>query len=254
MVMPFADEIATNNYNHSIKPICEHFDMEVRRADEIFSSGTIYGDIVNEIKEASVIIVDITHRNPNVFYELGMAHTIKPKKTIMITKDSYGEVPLDIAHFRIIKYEDSIKGKDDFDQALRKTMESLLSDPAELFEEEFDFAYSILYSSKKFSNLIGLVGLRKYTGVLSFTDSLSFEGCYVGGESIHHTRDARDNYFNMQALGNVKFENEIITVTSKGQAFADFLLRKGIDCHVFQGEILTTNYKSIAQRAYDSKL
>lgn len=67
MVMPFSDEVANQNYEHCIKPICDTFNLEVRRADEIFSTSPIYNDIVKEIQDASIIIVDITNKNPNVF-------------------------------------------------------------------------------------------------------------------------------------------------------------------------------------------
>tara|TARA_R110002020_G_scaffold343801_1_gene558139 strand:+ start:161 stop:520 length:360 start_codon:yes stop_codon:yes gene_type:complete len=111
MVMPFSNKVAKDAYDYSVRKICENHNLEIRRADDIFSTKPIYDDIVKEIKDASIIIVDISDNNPNVYYELGMAHTLKQNQTIIITQGEYNKTPFDIAHFRIIKYENSIEGK-----------------------------------------------------------------------------------------------------------------------------------------------
>ncbi|MBK6362503.1 MAG: hypothetical protein IPF52_03020 [Saprospiraceae bacterium] len=63
MVMPFSNKVSNDNYSHSIRPICEEFDLEIRRADEIFGTSPIYDDIINEIQNASIIIVDISKKS-----------------------------------------------------------------------------------------------------------------------------------------------------------------------------------------------
>jgi hypothetical protein len=60
--------------------------------------------IRNHILEAEVIIADITGRNPNVFYELGLAHA-NDKPVILITQDAVQEVPTDIRHLEFIRYD-----------------------------------------------------------------------------------------------------------------------------------------------------
>jgi hypothetical protein len=56
-----------------------------------------------QILDADVILADITGRNPNVFYELGMADAYG-KKVILLTADPIEEVPTDIRHLEFIKY------------------------------------------------------------------------------------------------------------------------------------------------------
>ncbi len=56
---------------------------------------------------AKYIIADLTGRNPNVFYELGIAHALN-KKSNPLTQD-LTDVPFDLKHIRCIVYEDSIQ-------------------------------------------------------------------------------------------------------------------------------------------------
>ena len=138
MVMPFSNKVADDNYKHSIKIICEEFDLEVRRSDEIFGTRPIYEDIVHEIQNSSVVIVDITDKNPNVFYELGISHTLKQNRTIVVTQDDFGNMPFDIAHFSIIVYKNSIGGKVEFEDTFRSTLCILFENKLEYYKEEFN--------------------------------------------------------------------------------------------------------------------
>src|SRR5205085_10787047 len=60
--------------------------------------------IEKQILDADVMIADITERNPNVFYELGLAHSYG-KKVIVITQDPVNDAPTDIRHLEFIKYD-----------------------------------------------------------------------------------------------------------------------------------------------------
>ena len=57
--------------------------LEVIRADEELNPGSISNDIFTKLMHAQFVIADITYPNPNVFYELGIRHAIKPG-TILI--------------------------------------------------------------------------------------------------------------------------------------------------------------------------
>lgn len=231
MVMPFSNKIANDNYSHSISPICEQFDLEIRRADEIFSTSQIYDDIINEIQNASIIIVDISQKNPNVYYELGIAHTLKQKRTIIVTQDEMNDLPFDIRHFRIIPYEDSIASRSTFEKQLRATLEILLSDSSEIFKDEFSLTLDIFQSSNKHSVLCGLVGLIDFSGVIHKKDPVNIIGKYQGGESIGSYISAIESFKSMEKLGHICFENDILVLTEKGKAFINFLMDNGIECY-----------------------
>ena len=109
IIMPYTDKL-NPIYENIIKPVIKDLKLECLRADEIFISKPIIEDIWNNIKKARFIIADLTDRNPNVFYELGLAHALN-KEVIMLTQD-INDVPFDLKHFRIIVYQDSIAGAD----------------------------------------------------------------------------------------------------------------------------------------------
>jgi len=72
-------------------------------------------------KNDYIIIADLSGCNPNVFYELGIAHILKQQQTIMITHDDYDDTPFDISHFRILHYKNTIEGAKELENNLQKT-------------------------------------------------------------------------------------------------------------------------------------
>ena len=237
MVMPFSNEIANNNYEHSIKPICEKHNLVIRRADEIFKTSIIYNDIVTEIQNANIIIVDITGKNPNVFYELGIAHTLKQDRTIIITQDNLQRTPLNIGHFRIFHYQNSIVGKANFEKQLKTTLENLLLDGKEIFKDEFQLVFNILLPND-LSDLYLLIGIKKYKGVLKINSQIRHGGRYNKNKAQEGMGIFAKDQFNItKNLKYVKFENDIISLTNKGMAFAEYLIDKRIECCFINDQI-----------------
>ena len=60
-------------------------------------------DIWSAIHAARVVVADCTGRNPNVFYEIGLAHAIG-RQTILIAQ-SLRDVPFDLRSLRVIIYD-----------------------------------------------------------------------------------------------------------------------------------------------------
>ncbi len=72
VLMPFAQEF-TEVYDKIVEALEDpQLAFSCKRADEIFGSGHIIKDILKLIAESEIIIADLTSRNPNVFYELGI--------------------------------------------------------------------------------------------------------------------------------------------------------------------------------------
>lgn len=86
-----------------IQAVCARLNLECKRGDEEFRPGAVLSHILEMMAQASVIIVNINGRNPNVYYELGIAHAMG-KKTILIASDIEG-VPFDIQSQRIVLYK-----------------------------------------------------------------------------------------------------------------------------------------------------
>lgn len=58
----------------------------------------------DQILAADLVIGDVTGNNPNVFYELGLAHA-NDKPVIFLTQDDPKDAPIDIRAFELVKYK-----------------------------------------------------------------------------------------------------------------------------------------------------
>lgn len=103
IIMPFTPELHYF-YLYLKQHIEQHHGIRCERADAQVLTKPILDKINDFIRNADIIIADCSGRNPNVFYELGIAHAYG-KKVILITKDPVHEVPSDIRHFEFIRYE-----------------------------------------------------------------------------------------------------------------------------------------------------
>lgn len=125
VLMPFEAEL-TAIYLDVVKPTVEAKNLVCRRADDFDTNNVIMFDIWKSICEARFIIADLSTRNPNVMYELGIAHTIG-KETILIHQDSGdSKFPFDVSHFRIINYKNSVTGGSALRNRLEATINSVL--------------------------------------------------------------------------------------------------------------------------------
>jgi hypothetical protein len=114
-------------YSQVIKPVVIERGLQVYRVDEVYRPGIILQDITSGIIEAEVVIAEITPPNPNVFYELGFSHAVG-KPTILLAERGK-ELPFDIKGFRCIFYDNTIKGKKDVEDNLRRHLISILQEP-----------------------------------------------------------------------------------------------------------------------------
>lgn len=101
---------------------CSKEGFKVMRGDENYVESNILSHIIEMIVKSRIVVVNLTGRNPNVLYELGIAHTIN-KPTILISK-SIDDVPFDIKDRRVIIYSN----EKELNLSLRKTIKQLLID------------------------------------------------------------------------------------------------------------------------------
>jgi hypothetical protein len=77
--------------------------FEPVRADELFHTGSVVEQIWEQISKAKILLAELTGKNANVFYELGLAHAaVKPVVFISANVD---DVPFDLRHLRVIIYD-----------------------------------------------------------------------------------------------------------------------------------------------------
>jgi len=76
--------------------------FEAFRADNIKSQSNIIRDIIHSIAHSNLIIADLTGSNPNVYYELGIAHGLR-RPVVLLTQE-ISELPFDLKSYRVIVY------------------------------------------------------------------------------------------------------------------------------------------------------
>jgi hypothetical protein len=123
VLMPFAAKFQALYEDH-IKPIVVKAGLRCERADEVRGSGLITWDIWERINLARFLIAELTDQNPNVFYELGLAHAIS--KNVILTTQSMDFVPFDLKPLRCIPYEYTPRGTQRLERALVETITELM--------------------------------------------------------------------------------------------------------------------------------
>jgi hypothetical protein len=102
VMMPFG-EWYDIYYKEIYVPAIKEAGFEPVRADEIFSSGSVVEQVWEQVDKAKVLLADLTGKNPNVFYELGLAHA--DRKPVVFTSGVLEDVPFDLRHLRVIVYD-----------------------------------------------------------------------------------------------------------------------------------------------------
>ena len=225
MIMPFSDNTVRNAYEYIVKPVFQKLDIIIRKADEIWSVNPIYDDIVSEIHNASLIVVDISGKNPNVFYELGIAHSIKRERTIILTHDKIASTPFDVAHFRIIQYSDSIESSKKLNFALENTIKIAIKDSYEQYQGEFNAIYNILNANPvKKENFFELIALERNGGVIE--QGLAFSSEHVdsdGRKLILFSEKLNETLDSFVNIGYIEKDNNRYYITEKGKMFVALL-------------------------------
>jgi hypothetical protein len=98
-------------YSLLLKPVFEELGISCYRAIDKNLNGSIDKVMLQEIKNATIALADISTLNANVMWELGVRHALKPHHTIMICeKEQMGSIPFDVNHFVIHEYTHSEEG------------------------------------------------------------------------------------------------------------------------------------------------
>jgi hypothetical protein len=110
VLMPFREPFDTY-YARIIKPAIRDLGLDALRSDEIYGTSPIIQDIWTHIWKACLVVADVTDKNPNVNYELGLCHTLGVPTVIISRKEE--DVPFDYRHRRCIIYRVEDPGWDD---------------------------------------------------------------------------------------------------------------------------------------------
>jgi len=125
VLMPFSTDWSAQIYADLFKPAIEAAGYACMRADE--SGGQIIAeDIWQRISQAELIVADLTDKNPNVMYEIGIAHTIG-KPIVLLSQDEI-DPPFDVGHHRVHVYENTVSEPEQMKEWLPDVIEDVIDE------------------------------------------------------------------------------------------------------------------------------
>ena len=119
VLTPFHEDLS-DEFN-AIVSVGRDVGFIVNRGDERVSAGEIFPQLLLQIVQSRIVIANISGRNPNVFYELGIAHALDKPVILLAHKNS--EVPFDIRAKQIVFYNDN----EELQHELRRMLSRVLA-------------------------------------------------------------------------------------------------------------------------------
>ncbi|NOU01031.1 MAG: hypothetical protein HOO95_05590 [Gallionella sp.] len=113
VIMPITDPPEYDNghfkrvYEHLIRPTCAALELNPIRADDVKSANHIILDILQRIVTADIVICDLSSKNANVMYELGVRQAFN--LPVVLIKDSRTERVFDIQGLRTVDYDEKLR-------------------------------------------------------------------------------------------------------------------------------------------------
>jgi hypothetical protein len=125
-VMPFNLEDLQIVYEDFVKPTIDKCGLECIRGDDMFGSNVIMEDVRTAINQSRIIIADLTRKNANVFYEVGVAHGMG--KPVLLLAQSIEDVPFDLRHRRALVYDYTPRGCKLLEKRLEEQVLGMIDD------------------------------------------------------------------------------------------------------------------------------
>jgi len=123
VMMPF--DAAFKPIYTALKAAAADVGMRCERADDIWDADAVIDDVASLIGRARVVISDLSRRNPNVFYETGIAHAIG--RDVILIAQNAEDVPFDVKHIRYQQYLPNAQGRAALRSAIAKRLAKLTS-------------------------------------------------------------------------------------------------------------------------------
>jgi hypothetical protein len=133
--MPFREPF-NSHYQKLYSPAIRKIGLVPRRGDDESGPGIVVDQLIRMIQESRVLVADLTDHNPNVLYEIGMAHAWG--KPVVLLAAAHQEIPFDVRHRRCLIYD-----KDDpawgakLAKSLRSSLQELLANDVEPAVQRF---------------------------------------------------------------------------------------------------------------------
>jgi hypothetical protein len=107
-------------YNIAVRPAAVDAGLRVLRADELTHTSISGSGVWEWLRDATVVVADVTGKNPNVYYELGVAQVLA-KPTLLIARDA-GDIPSDLSHVRVLIYQSDTRSLQELRRGLTNSL------------------------------------------------------------------------------------------------------------------------------------
>jgi hypothetical protein len=128
MIMPFREQY-DSVYQNVVRPVVGSLNMSMKRGDDFNSvTGVIMQEVWAAINACKLVIVETSEVNANVYYELGIAHTLGKPAILLTQAKEVEDIPFDVRHLRFIRYENTIEGGEKLANDLRHSIVWIVND------------------------------------------------------------------------------------------------------------------------------
>jgi len=117
----------TNIFENVHKPAIIGSRLSYKCERSIIRTGALIKNILMQLNQADVVLADLTDMNPNVFYELGVRHTLK-NRTILVSQ-KMDDVPSDLKPYGVITYNTTPNGVNKYKKEISKILKDIRNNP-----------------------------------------------------------------------------------------------------------------------------
>ena len=117
----FEDDLRLEDVHETIRRACRDLGLRGERVDDIQFTGQITEKIQSSIRLAELVVADLTHERPNVYYEVGFANAYDKPLILIADNEARNRVHFDLQGHKILFF----KNMTDLHEKLRRALAAL---------------------------------------------------------------------------------------------------------------------------------
>ncbi len=189
VIIPYSEPYQ-HLYEQVIKNVLNALNFDCVRADEIQQSSSIIENIERSINTSDLIIAEVSEKNQNVYFELGLAWRLNKEIILLVQKEK--KIPTDTRLYNHLVYDKT-------DLALFESkLRSWITDTDIYFQLHLDAKErrKVLYRGDVLENIFDATFYFK-SNTFKVKDKIvhrTKSGPYIGGNNLYETEDAAERW------------------------------------------------------------
>jgi len=102
-IMPFSEPWSDTVWKSGIEPAVARAGLTPKRGDTTLRTGNLIQNVWNELLESGCVVAELTAPNPNVYYEVGLAHALGRDLFVMVQRGT--QLPADLKPAHYLEYD-----------------------------------------------------------------------------------------------------------------------------------------------------